>query len=958
MFSIPLPVGLAPLAGQAWRLCERADLSHLSRFGVLSLATLTTIQNFIFDLGELYGIIPNAGVSRGLQSSQLKPFLVKEVGKMKAPIRPTSALALSLAVVVVSVAAPCFGAMPAGADETQGITKLQLSSYYDGQPIEVSPAAPSFSLPIQLEDVGNGEFVASSLHLDANAKEAIERNGFVAVNAATPWGTLYDDVVDPYMDLEDDGIPIFVTSDTLLHLYHIQFDEILKCVEEKEFFANLVVMSNALLGESVAQYDSFSDDLKEAARRNVAFFTVAMKLLGEEVSVPDDVAEEVNGELALIDKHEGLVASPIFIYMEDYSQYVPRGHYTRSEVLQKFFKAMMWYGRMSFLLKGSEIWGPMGEALISVWDARIQTIQALLITLSLDSLEAEGQSIAAIWNRIYAVTAFFVGLADDLTPYEYKDSITKVFGWPVNVEDFNDEEKMFDLKVELALLRSPQIYGGTGHIYVFPPITPEKLDEVLEKTKGMRLMGQRFIPDSYMFQNLVFPVVAGYLGTGHPFTMEITPVGPMRCFPRGLDVMAVLGSDEALAILEREGDTEYVDYDKALNELIALFAAFTEADWNRNLYWSWLYTLKSLLDSHGQGYPAFMQGTAWQDKQLNTALASWTELRHDTILYAKQSYTPPAYMPPEPDPGCVEPVPEFYNRLRALTRMTRTGLSDMNVLDVTQEERLQGLEEILSRLTDISIAEVEGRELSMEDCNYIRHFGGALKPLVQGLSDEKARGTTLIADVHTDLNTYQVLEEAVGYVKYIVVAYKIPQGRIVLGAGPVFSYYEFKWPMSDRLTDEKWTEMLENGEQPAQPDWVSSFMHPVTFSPATDDDTDRDLLPDSYERSTWGSIDVVNDANGDDDGDGVCNRDECRAGTNANDGDSFLDFLDIAPTESGPRLRWRSVHGKRYRISCSSDLQTWFLLGTLISAEGEDADLVDPDASSLKERFYRVNVIP
>ncbi len=877
---------------------------------------------------------------------------------MKATSRSTSALTPILAALFASTAILCCAAMPAGAEETQGIAKLQLSSYYDGQPIDVSPAAPLYSLPIQLKDTGNGEFVASRLELDNDAREAIERNGFVVVDATNPWGKMYDDVVDPYLELEDDGIPIFVTSDTLLHLYHIQFDEVLKCVEENEFFASLVVMSNALLEESVAQYDSFSDDLKEAARRNVAFFTVAMKLLGEEVSVPEDVAEVVNDELALIEEHQKFVASPLFIYMEDYTQYVPRGHYTRSEVLQKFFKAMMWYGRMSFLLKGAENWGPMGQALISVWDARIQTIQASLITLSLDSLEAEGQSIAAIWNRIYAVTAFFVGLADDLTPYEYKDSITKVFGWPVNVEDFNDEEKMFDLKVELALLRSPEIYGGTGHIFVFPPITPEKLDEVLEKTKGMRFMGQRFVPDSYMFQNLVFPVVADYIGTRHPFTMEVTPVGPMRCFPRGLDVMAVLGSDEALAILEREGDTDYVDYDKALNELIAQFAAFTEADWNRNLYWSWLYTLKSLFESYGQGYPAFMQGTAWQDKQLNTALASWTELRHDTILYAKQSYTPPSCIPPEPDPGCVEPVPEFYNRLGALTRMTRTGLSDMNVLDSTQEERLRGLEEILGRLTDISIAEVEGRELSLEDRNYIRHFGGVLIPLVQGLSDEKARGTTLIADVHTDLNTYQVLEEAVGYVKYIVVAYKIPQGRIVLGAGPVFSYYEFKWPMSDRLTDEKWTEMLEKGEQPPQPDWVRSFMHPVTFSPATDDDTDRDLLSDSWERSTWGSIEEVNDPDGDDDGDGVPNRDEYRAGTDANDCDSYLDFLDIVPTEWGPQLRWRSVLGKRYRISCSNDLQTWYLLGTLVSAEGENTHLVDAEASSLKERFYRVNVIP
>jgi hypothetical protein len=34
-----------------------------------------------------------------------------------------------------------------------------------------------------------------------------------------------------------------------------------------------------------------------------------------------------------------------------------------------------------------------------------------------------------------------------------------------------------------------------------------------------------------------------------------------------------------------------------------------------------------------------MSTEAWKYKELNTALASWTQLRHDTILYAKQSYT-------------------------------------------------------------------------------------------------------------------------------------------------------------------------------------------------------------------------------------------------------------------------------------------------------------------------------
>jgi hypothetical protein len=89
--------------------------------------------------------------------------------------------------------------------------------------------------------------------------------------------------------------------------------------------------------------------------------------------------------------------------------------------------------------------------------------------------------------------------------------------------------------------------------------------------------------------------------------------------------------------------------------------------------------------------------------------------------------------------------------------------------------------------------------------------------------DEKARKTTVVADVHTDANTEAVLEEGVGYVDMIIVAYKLPDGRILIGAGPVMSYYEFKQPMDERLTDEKWREMLEE-KPPERPEWSYTYI--------------------------------------------------------------------------------------------------------------------------------------
>ena len=691
-------------------------------------------------------------------------------------------------------------------------SQTAFAQYYQPQEVTVNPAAPGYSLPLDLGNIVNQDVLR---RVSPQAQELLTRNGFVVI----PRGR-QEEIAEVYDDIEDADIPVFVTADSLLHIYHIQFDEALKDIEEHEFYDDLITLSRALRDDSRTKYQQFSGDLKEAAGRNWAFFFVGWLLLNpvssEAPSPP--VQEQCRAELQLIEAHQGFTESPIFKYKEDYSQYVPRGHYTRSEKLKWYFKAMMWYGRMAFLLKGQDL---ADDALISAEDARIQTLQACLIAHQL----YQQPELAEIWNRIYHVTAFFVGTADDLTPYEYKEAIEKVYGTAFAWNELADEAKLLNLKGELASLRSPQIYGGTGDIVVMPPFTAEKLAEKLDKTKGLRLMGQRFIPDSYMFQQLVFPSTALFTGQGQPFTLSIGPGGPVRGFPRGLDVMLVMGSQRAEDILEAAGDTDYERYDEKLAELKEMFTAFTPAQWNRNLYWGWLYALQALIEERGEGYPNFMLTDAWQDRQLNAALASWAELRHDTILYAKQSYTMITMAPPpppaQPPPGYVEPVPEFYGRLLTLTQMTLRGLGDMDVLDEQATSRLKALEDILQRLVDISQRELANEELTEEDYRFIRYFGSRLEGVTRGV-EEAGSKTTIIADVHTDGNTRQVLEEGVGYVQTVAVAYQLPDGRVALGMGPVLSYYEFKHPMADRLTDEAWRELLKTNP-PAPPEWTASF---------------------------------------------------------------------------------------------------------------------------------------
>jgi len=282
----------------------------------------------------------------------------------------------------------------------------------------------------------------------------------------------------------------------------------------------------------------------------------------------------------------------------------------------------------------------------------------------------------------------------------------------------------------------------------------------------------------------------------------------------------------------------------------AWLAGLSLQEWTETLYNSWLYCFHPLLAEPGEGYPAFMQSSAWVDKQLNTALGSWAELKHDTILYAKQVYAELGGGPPPPEPvpprGYVEPVPLFFARLAALTAMTREGLESRGLLSELDSSSLQRLEELARSFQAMAEKELRGEPLTEEEYHLIRFYGGELETLTMAAADtdtedpfaprymEEEPQAAVIADVATDPDPDSdgvpgpiVLEVAVGRINeiHVVVPVIEEDGAIYLqvAKGGVFSYYEFTWPAQDRLTDEQWRQMLDEGQAPPLPQWTNSF---------------------------------------------------------------------------------------------------------------------------------------
>lgn len=651
-------------------------------------------------------------------------------------------------------------------------------------PVSVTPSLKDYSVG-RISQVANFERMGVS----EEGKSALLQNLFYLTPSSD------DQIYDVYKHLSEAGLPAFVTTDSVLHTYHILFDYILRMLEVQRFSPDIVDLSKLLFDESAAQADSASDQVKTAALKNTAFFAVALTLLGESPDVPADAKNMVQSELSLIQGHQGFAESPIFGYGEDYSQYVPRGHYTRNDTLKKYFMAMMWYGRMSFRLKIKD----------DPELAREQTRRAILITLALKDRKFD------LWKGIYEPTVFFVGETDDLSVFDYNGLLLDVYGSNIGLSDLADDVKLQAFIDKALKLKEPKIVSTL--------LTDIDYQESgMDTIKGFRFMGQRFIPDSYMFQELVYAKV----GT----------LDDPRLFPMGLDVMAVLGSARAYEILDKVyGETRYANYTKQMESLKQQFAALKADTWTQNLYWCWLYCLMALLNEKGDGYPSFMKKQAWTDKELNTSLGSWAELRHDTILYAKQSYgmLTGIVIPPAPPHGYVEPNPELYGRLASLTGMTIDGLNSRGLLLDVFSDRLNQLKNLLVSLKSISEKELAGAAPSDDDYSLIKNVGNSLENITTFPPDVKDAITNdtddkmaIVADVHTDPNSGQVLEEGVGSPYHIYVAVPV-DGKLIVAEGSAFSYYEFKQPMSDRLTDEKWQDMLKNDRAPDTPEWTKSF---------------------------------------------------------------------------------------------------------------------------------------
>ena len=659
----------------------------------------------------------------------------------------------------------------------------------------LAPAATSYTVDSDLSNVTNREqfYIQSGSEQEA----LLARNMFYVTSG---WNKEF---FETYESNRYSLTPNFVTVDSMMHTYHLYFSYLMKKTERNYIADTLRSMSQEMLDTSMAQYETLKGtEWEDAALRNVAFFAVGAYLQDDTILVPGAVAQIVSSEISQIMSASAIGQCAITDTMLDYSQFAPRGYYEGDAQLEQYFRAMMWYGQIGFIQSREDL-----------------DRSALLMTLAMtgDAFER--------WEAIYVVTSFFAGASDDLSYYEYSAAIEAAYGAGIQIEDLVGNTEGWNAFRSLTEAMDPPAINSIPTVDDNDPTTKST-----EANKGFRFMGQRFTIDAAIFQQLIYKNV-----------LE-NSAGERRMLPDTLDVAAALGSDTALSILTAAGATDYAGYSENMADLRTNIANASDTLWTASLYANWLHTLSPLLEVKGEGYPSFMQSTAWATKNLESFAGSYTELKHDTILYAKQVMAEMGggEEPVWDDRGYVEPEPEVWSRFAELSAKTAEGLKAYGILAADDEENLLKLETMADQFLTMTQKELTNTLLSDEEFELIRNYGGNLEHFwLEAFKDEGDSVTTgdfpaaIVADIATDPNG-SCLEVATGNPSMIYVIVPI-DGELHICVGAVYSFYQFEQPLENRLTDSQWRQMMgiavgDDGSYSydtkiPQPEWTQSYRY-------------------------------------------------------------------------------------------------------------------------------------
>lgn len=595
----------------------------------------------------------------------------------------------------------------------------------------------------------------------------------------------------------------------------MSYDEILKRIEVQVLIPKLTTLLAEMKKQIPNLQSAYSADngMLMPLEDVDLYLTVAEKLLGSRSSLYYTSNEQPLSEILGYIAAEKPVGHKLFSSTSkiiDYSQFKVRGHYTDVDFpqLAKYFQAMIWLGRIELYLIPPAASGSPQQ---SSADIQRQIIDAVLLNEAVQKA-----AMQQTWSDIDGVIRFMVGESDNVTLVNLQDVIL--------ASGVQKASELVDSAVTVKFQDTLRTKA-----FAFQRILSQILmtgfndPENIQPASAFLLFGQRFIIDSYVTGQVVFDKIV------------FEEMKQYRMLPSPLDILFALGNDGAAQLLKEELDRYH--YSTNLAALRYLVDAYGDDFWNATLYNLWLNSIRTLNPPEDRSaLPVFMQTAGWWQEKINTQLASWAQLRHDNLLYAKQSYTggricsyPYVY---------VEPVPQFYRAVKSFASRAEEYFKGM--------EGAEGVVYYFNNVTKVcdtlaSVAEKELKNESLSDkekaflsktlyensmCGQI--FNGWYVNLFYLGESSMLKEDLVVADVHTAPTDASgnvvgwVLHAGTGPINLGVFIAET-ENTTVAFVGPVMSYYEHVTTNFNRFTDEEWATAYKSAPS-FRPSFVNIYL--------------------------------------------------------------------------------------------------------------------------------------
>ncbi|MCU0415469.1 MAG: DUF3160 domain-containing protein, partial [Ignavibacteriaceae bacterium] len=547
--------------------------------------------------------------------------------------------------------------------------------------------------------------------------------------------------------------------------------------------------------------------------KDVDIYVTVPLLLLEESATPyyPENSVMIDSILNWISDEQGGVSSTIFsstCRVMDWSQFKPRGHYVydpqKPYNLEGYFRAMMWLGRIELYLIAPSS-DPVQCPNQKFVDIQRQAIDAFLIDELFDIANA-----TPIYEEMDNVIKYFVGESDNVR-LDHLDYLKQAISLN-NPTELLDSLKMVEFQD--TLMNQAFAYQLIlSQILFSDPMSPDSI----RPASAFMIFGQRFVIDSYVTATVVFDRIR-YFGN------QIC-----RLFPSTLDVLFSLGNSASAQLLIDELDEFH--YSTNLAALRYLIDHYDPDFWESSIYNYWLNSIRKLNPPEDRsGFPEFMKTAAFWQQKMNTQLASWTELRHDNLLYAKQSYTGGTIC--SYPYSFVEPFPEIYSTLSAYSNEALDYFTSLNFPNpiiknkiIYYFQRCKGITDTLKTICEKELAEIPFTSSEQAFLAGMIYETGQSGPYLDGwypnlFYDDIFRGEFgyeglmesdhIVADIHTTPTDCggnyigAISHVGTGSVNLGIFVTENHLGESTAFVGPVMSYYEYRTMNFLRLTDEEW----------------------------------------------------------------------------------------------------------------------------------------------------------